>query len=132
MTIYPDAHAVRTNDGVEEYWEVRSGDYDDEPDLVIAVLHATDSDGKDQSETVAKATAAALATRVIPMPTTPYTGLLEDDPGSRLAAVAALHRGIRDNDSTHFMCPECAKAWPCPTADAVSRGIYLAATEEQA
>jgi hypothetical protein len=56
----------------------------------------------------------------IPMPLAPYTGMLEGNPGERMAAAADLHRPDPDDH-----CPECAKPWPCPTADALSGGIYL-------
>ena len=119
--LHPTARAVRTNDGVEEYWEVVAGDYADEPDLVLAILHAVDSDGHDQGEAVADRVAAALATD--DSVRAPYTGLLETEPGKRLAAAAVLHQPATDGFCTS--CP--TTLWPCSTADALSGGIYLAA-----
>lgn len=58
----------------------------------------------------------------IDAPAAPYTGLLETEPGKRLAEAAALHSPAADG-----FCRSCPTfIWPCSTADALSGGIYLA------
>lgn len=58
---YDAVHALLSNDGVDPFWEIRAGDYADEPDLVIVVLHAVDENGQDASAAVAAQIVRALA-----------------------------------------------------------------------
>lgn len=57
---YDSVHARLTNDGVDQFWEGLAGDYLDEPDLVIVVLHAVDENGQDVSAAVAAQIVRAL------------------------------------------------------------------------
>ena len=104
-------------------WLVQAGDYPDEPDVEVIVLHAVDMDGGDARAQLADTLVAAIEHRVINAPAAPYTGLLETEPGRRLAAAAVLHQPEPDGFCTS--CP--STLWPCSTADALSGGIYLAA-----
>lgn len=70
MPDHTDARALYfpdDDDGNPDSWQVRAGEYADEPDLVIVIEHAVSTEGKDCRESVAREIAALLTSRGRPM-----------------------------------------------------------------
>lgn len=82
---YNAVHSLLTNDGVDPFWEIRAGDYPDEPDLVIVVLHAVDAEGQDASAAVAAQVVRALSNAPQDIHLTPFALSLDSEGDMTLA-----------------------------------------------
>lgn len=60
LTDIRTAYFPADDDGHPDSWQVQAGEYADEPDLVILIEHAVDSEGRDIREQVARKVAGAL------------------------------------------------------------------------